>query len=174
MLGALWETLPHYNGRQTTGNRLPSTEKVLPEHQCKLAKPTKPNGLYQFPRALNLVGPPCEGGHLLIRSPRVDSGDDRGSPGGGTRRTGDTGGDNARVLRLAVSIKAGPPAKVLIRSPALGVEEFSSEIRTTQLAGFKVGECCNGWISFWMGVTSTCWMLHLLLGFFRWSFPLSN
>lgn len=104
------------------------------------------------------MGPPCEGGHLLIRSPRVDSGDDRGSPGGGTRRTGDTGGDNARVLRLAVSIKAGPPAKVLIRSPALGVEEFSSEIRTTQLAGFKVGGCCNGWVSrLRVGCCTCCW-----------------
>lgn len=109
------------------------------------------------------MGPPCEGGHLLIRSPRVDSGNDRGSPGGGRRRTGDTGDDIARVLRLAVSIRAGPPAKVLIRSPALGVEEFTSEIRTTQLAGFKVGGCSSGWTLFWMDVTSTCWVLYLLL-----------
>lgn len=104
------------------------------------------------------MGPPCEGGHLLIRSPRVDSGGDRGSPvggSGGRRRTGDTGDDIARVLRLAVSIRAGPPAKVLIRSPALGVEEFSSEIRTTQLAGFKVGGCCRGGALFWMDVIST-------------------
>ncbi|CAM9280554.1 unnamed protein product [Ascophyllum nodosum] len=105
--------------------------KLLPEHQCKLAKPTKPNGLYQFPRALNLVGPPCEGGHLVIRSPRTHGGDS----GGGN---GDT--DDTRVLRLAVSLRAGPPARVLIRSPALGVKEFSNEIQATQLAGFKVND----------------------------------
>lgn len=46
--------------------------------------------------------------------------------------------DDTRVLRLPVSIIAGDPVKVMVRSPKLGVEEFSDEIRATQLAGFKV------------------------------------
>jgi len=39
--------------------------------------------------------------------------------------------------KLMHSIKSGPPVKVMIRSPKLGVEEFVDEIRATQLAGFK-------------------------------------
>lgn len=49
-------------------------------------------------------------------------------------------GGEVHVLRLAVSIIAGPPAKVLIRSPKLGAKEYSSKIRATLLAGFKVRE----------------------------------
>lgn len=131
-------------------------KKVFPVHQCKLAKATKPGGLYQFPRSLNLVGPPCEGGHLLIMSPRLSSGENGGAAaaakslpvrgslasgrGGRSNGTGDsvTAMATAHVLRLAVSVKAGPPVKVLIRSPKLGAEEFSSEIRATLLAGLKV------------------------------------
>lgn len=70
-------------------------------------------------------------------------------PGAATSATVATGGegagsgsgsvaDDTRVLRLPVSIKSGPPVKVMIRSPKLGVEEFVDEIRATQLAGFKV------------------------------------
>lgn len=46
--------------------------------------------------------------------------------------------ESGRQLRLAVSMRAGPPARVLIRSPQLSAPEFSSEIRVTLVAGFKV------------------------------------
>lgn len=61
--------------------------------------------------------------------------------GGGRAASGCSSGgvaDDPRVLRLPVSIMAGEPVKLLIRSPKLGVEEFSDVIRATQLAGFKV------------------------------------
>lgn len=59
---------------------------------------------------------------------------------GGGAASGGGGGvaEDMRVLRLPVSIKAGNPTKVLIRSLKLGVEEFTDVIRATQLAGFKV------------------------------------
>lgn len=154
---------------------------MLPEHQCKLAKPTKLGGLYQFPRSLNLTGPPCEGGHILIVSPRLsNSFDDAGiangigsssngsssavpgasdnaagrpgtrgktsgaGAGGGASSGGAGAADYTRVLRLAVSMRAGPPAAVLIRAPSLGAEEFSGEIQATLLAGFKVEEGMGG------------------------------
>ncbi|CAM9532999.1 unnamed protein product [Hapterophycus canaliculatus] len=112
----------------------------MPEHQCKLMKPTKANGYYQFPRSINLEGPPGQSGHLLIM---CSAGEEINGGGGGA--AGDPGAagaasvsDDTRVLRLAVSIKAGPPVKVLVSSATLGVEEFSSEIRATQLSGVKV------------------------------------
>lgn len=133
---------------------------VLPEHHCKLLKPSKPNGVYQFPRSLNLEGPPGQSGHLLIMcsSGEAISGSGGGASAGagagaasagqdGSAAAAAAGGaasgsggvaDDTRVLRLAVSIKAGDPVKLLIRSPKLGVEEFSDVIRATQLAGFKV------------------------------------
>ena len=58
--------------------------------------------------------------------------------GGGGSGSGSGVADDTRVLRLPVSIKAGAPVKLLVRSPKLGVEEFSDVIRATQLAGFKV------------------------------------
>lgn len=122
----------------------------MPESNCKLAKPLKPGGLYHFPRSLNLVGPPCEGGHLII-SPRWNAIDeDAGGTAGSGARGGSGSGsgsgagssprnaDDTRVLRLAVSIKAGAPARVLIRSPSMSAEEYTSDIRATLLAGFKV------------------------------------
>lgn len=126
---------------------------VYPVHQCKLLKPSKPNGVYQFPRSLNVVGPPGQSGHVLIMCSREDAvGEGAGSgdqPGAATPTVVTTGGgdagsgsgsvaDDMRVLRLPVSIKSGPPVKVKVRSPKLGVEEFVDEIRATQLAGFKV------------------------------------
>lgn len=141
----------------------------MPERLCKLLKPPKPSGVYQFPRSLNLEGPPGQSGHLLIM---CSSGEAIGESGGGAsagagagagvgsedgaaaaaggggaasgggRGSGSGGGvdDDTRVLRLPVSIKAGAPVKLLVRSPKLGVEEFSDVIRATQLAGFKVRE----------------------------------
>ncbi|CAM9825307.1 unnamed protein product [Scytosiphon promiscuus] len=121
--------------------------KLLPEHQCKLMKPTKANGYYQFPRSINLEGPPGESGHLLIMCSTGDdvngggaaAGDEAGVAAAGS--AGDSGvPDATRVLRLAVSIKAGPPVKALVRSVTLGAEEFVSEIRATQLSGVKVSD----------------------------------
>lgn len=113
-------------------------------------EPTKSNGVYQFPRNLNLDGPPGQSGHLVILSFSGEGANGSGSKeaaragdGGGGAAGSQGGGSGAdgtssSVLRLAVSLKAGPPVKVLIRSPDLGVTEYSSEIRATQLAGFKV------------------------------------
>ncbi|CAM9801347.1 unnamed protein product [Pylaiella littoralis] len=69
--------------------RMPET-KLLPEHQRKLVEPTKSNGVYQFPRNLNLDGPPGQSGHLVILS---FSGE--GANGSGSKeaaRAGDGGG----------------------------------------------------------------------------------
>ncbi|CAM9778395.1 unnamed protein product, partial [Ectocarpus sp. 12 AP-2014] len=115
---------------------------LLPEHQCKLMKPSKVNGHYHFPRSLNLEGPPGQSGHILI----MGSSSEDSANGGGPARGGDQGGgaaaggvvDETRVLRLPVSIRAGPPVQLLVRSPALGVEQFTREIRATQLSGFTV------------------------------------
>ncbi|CAM9441202.1 unnamed protein product, partial [Ectocarpus sp. 8 AP-2014] len=112
---------------------------LLPEHQCKLMKPSKENGHYHFPRSLNLEGPPGQSGHILIvASSGVDSADG-GGPARGAAAAGG-GVDETRALRLPVSIRAGLPVKLLIRSPSLGVKQFSSEIRATQLSGFKVAD----------------------------------
>lgn len=120
----------------------------MPEHHCKLLKPLKPNGVYQFPRSLNLEGPPGQSGNLLIM---CSSGEDGSAGGGGAAAGGGGSGsgsggvaDDTRVLRLPVSIKAGEPAKVLIRSLKLGVEEFADVIRATQLANFKVSKSKSG------------------------------
>eukprot|EP00752_Nemacystus_decipiens_P004173 g3816.t1 len=122
---------------------------LLPEHHCKLLKPPKPNGVYQFPRSLNLEGPPGQSGHLLIMCSSGEAMSEGGASagagagGGGSGSGSGSGGgvaDETRVLRLPVSIKAGDPVKLLIRSPGLGAEEFSDTIRTTQLAGFKVDD----------------------------------
>lgn len=113
-------------------------------------KPTK-SGLFQFPRSFNLDGPPGQSGHLLVLSSSgegVDggsSGDEAAGAGAGSSSSGgSTDGTSSGVLRLAVSLMAGPPVRALIRSPELGATEFSSEIRATQRAGFKVrfGEVC--------------------------------
>ena len=64
----------------------------------------------QPPRGFSLTGPICEGGFLRI-------------------------GD----LRLAVSMRAGPPIGLRIRSRGLGVEEFTDRILATKPAGFEVG-----------------------------------
>eukprot|EP00903_Cladosiphon_okamuranus_P018047 g16608.t1 len=115
--------------------------KLLPEHHCKLLKPNKPNSVYQFPRSLNLEGPPGQSGHLLIMCSVSEGEGGSEAAGGGGASNGDGGAaDDARVLRLPVSIKAGEPAKLLIRSTKLGVEEFSDVVRATQLAGFTVDD----------------------------------
>lgn len=82
------------------------------------------NGRFSFPRSFNLIGPPCTGGAILIRTPEG-------------QRAGGAGGKNE--LRLAVSAVAGPPAMVKIRSYSLGVAEWSSDTgRVSQQAPFKV------------------------------------
>lgn len=68
------------------------------------------NGRFNFPRSFNLVGPPCSTGEIIIRSP-------------GGHFAGDA--RNKSELRLAVSIVAGPPTAVKIRSRSLGVADWS-------------------------------------------------
>lgn len=78
----------------------------------KVHKLTKPNqaGVYKLPRGFALKGPTCEGGFLRI-------------------------GD----LRLLVSMRAGPPVGLQIRSRGLGTEAFADRIMATKPAGFEVG-----------------------------------
>lgn len=75
----------------------------------KLAKPTRA-GIYHLPRGFALNGPTCEGGFLRI------------------------GG-----LRLAVSMRAGPPIALQVRSRGLGTEAFADQLVATKPAGFEVG-----------------------------------
>ena len=82
--------------------------KVIPPG-CKLAKPDQ-DGIYRLPLGFNLLGPPCDGGALLV------------------------GG-----LRLPVELRAGPPTALLIRSARLGADAYTRKISASKPAGFEVG-----------------------------------
>lgn len=132
---------------------LPGSSSVLPQQHCRLAKPVQGSRLFTFPRALNLIGPPYENGRLIITARSLGNEDTTGGGAAAASPAMTAGarasegrrveGSNGRQLRLAVSMRAGPPAKVLIRSRLMNAgEEFSSEIRATLLAGFKVYHLC--------------------------------
>lgn len=92
-----------------------------------------------FPRSLNLIGPPCEGGSLVIVPRSQHSGHGGAGAEAGAGSASDGGNMRRRELRLPVHMRAGPPKKLLIRSTSLGSDaEFSNEIHATFLAGFEV------------------------------------
>lgn len=119
------ETAPTYS---PTGflelPEFPQLFVVAPKNPANMSK-ADASGRFYFPRSFNLLGPPCTGGAILIQRAQL---------------AGDDG--NRCELRLAVSMVAGPPAVVMVRSRALGVAEWSADTgNVSPQARFQVSGC---------------------------------
>ncbi|CAN0030800.1 unnamed protein product, partial [Discosporangium mesarthrocarpum] len=104
---------------------------------CRLIPPVAPGGkCWTMPEGIAIRGPRCEGGCLVIGGqPGPGVGRQQGGKSGGA----DAGGDDGN-LRLGFAVRAGPVARLELKSPSMGAEQFTGGITASLPIGYQVDD----------------------------------